>query len=922
MYPRRTVSSHSVGLSQASLLVAATVLVAGCGASPTPAAPVSAPLPNIVLIVPDDLGRHDVSFHGGEIATPNIDRIAAEGVRLERFYSAPVCSPTRAGLMTGRYPIRFGLMRAVIAPWRDYGMDISEVTLPEVLARAGYEHRGIFGKWHLGHFDRKYHPLRRGFTEFVGHNTAVDYFTKEREGERDWSHDYDSVDEEGYVTDLLADHAVRFIDRHAGGEAPLFLYVPFSAPHSPLQAKEEDLPRYADLEPLEPPRGWEESTAGRPLAADERRRNGRRVHAAMVHSLDEGVGRILDAIDGHGIADNTLVLFFSDNGGSVGIGDNGPYRGAKGSVFEGGTRVAAAARWPAGNVEGGGRIEAPVAYIDVLPTLMGIAGIEDHGGKPLDGVDVGDVLTGESDAGPERDLYSFIAQLDPEREQVSVTEGEWKLAIVGPPLVREGAADVSRTMLFRLDDDPLEQRDVAAEHPDLVARLLEKAADFRALQPPNPVAPFFAGREDFQPPPNWQFARKRPNILLILIDDLGFEAIGAYGGASYDTPNIDRLAAEGVRFTHAYSTPLCAPSRLKLVTGRYNSRNYTEWGVLPPEELTFANLLQDAGYSTFLAGKWQMSGFKQAWAPEKDCCEGLGQTPEEAGFDDYLVWHYHEKGERYADPLLWGPAGEGGTHEGHYGPDLFVDFLLGRIESQVAEDFDRPFFAYHSMALVHAPFVPTPDSADWNVDRKGEDPAYFADMVAYTDKLVGRMLDGLEELGVLDNTLILLTADNGTPRQIISTLQDGTVIPGGKGGTIDYGMHVPFIASWPAGFEGGRVSDAMIDLSDFLPSMVEAAGATLPGDRVIDGRSFMPVLRGETDSARDSIFTDFRPRFLNIPEVTFVHDRRYKLYDDGRFFDFENDVGEQSPLARDDLTEEAAAAMARLRAAMVEGLGG
>ncbi len=471
-----------------------------------------------------------MSFHGGEIATPNIDRIAAEGVLIERFYSAPVCSPTRAGLMTGRYPIRFGLMRAVIAPWRDYGLDTSEVALPEVLARAGYEHRGIFGKWHLGHFDRKYHPLRRGFTEFVGHNTAVDYFTKEREGERDWSHDYESVDEEGYVTDLLTEHAVGFIDRHAGSEAPFFLYVPFSAPH------------YEDLDALEPPRGWEESTAGRPLAADDRRRDGSRIHAAMVHALDQCVGRVLDALDDHGIADNTLVLFFSDNGGSVGIGDTGPYRGAKGSVFEGGTRVAAAARWPAGNISGGGRIEAPVSYIDVLPTLMGIAGLDDHGGKPLDGRDVGDVLTGEAEAGPERDLYSFIAQLDPEREQVSVTEAEWKLVVVGPPLVREGAVDASRTMLFRLAGDPLEELDVAADHPDLVARLVEKAADFRALQPPNPVAPFFAGR------------------------------------------------------------------------------------------------------------------------------------------DDYLVWHYHEKGKRYADPLLWGPGGEGGTHEGQYGPDLFVDFLLDRIE--------------------------------------------------------------------------------------------------------------------------------------------------------------------------------------------------------------------------------------------------
>lgn len=415
---------------------------------------------------------------------------------------------------------------------------------------------------------------------------------------------------------------------------------------------------------------------------------------------------------------------------------------------------------------------------------------------------------------------------------------------------------------------------------------------------------------------------ERPNILLILIDDLGFEGIGSYGGASYETPNIDRLASEGVRFSHAYSMPLCAPSRLKLMTGRYNSRNYTEWGVLPPGEVTIANLLQDTGYATFMAGKWQMSGFEQAWAPDKDCCEGQGQTPEEAGFDDYLVWHYHEKGERYADPLLWGPGGEGGIHEGEYGPDLFVDFLLDRIRSQVALGSDRPFFAYHSMALVHAPFVPTPDSADWTANRKAQDPAYFGDMVAYTDKLIGRVLDGLEGLGVRDNTLILLTADNGTPRQITSALRDGTVVPGGKGRTIDYGVHVPFIASWPAGFESGRTSDALVDLTDFLPSTVEAAGAALPDDRVFDGRSFLPVLRGEVDSARDWVFTDFRPRFLNFPEVTFVHDRRYKLYDDGRFFDYENDVEEENPLDADDLTEEAAAVRARLRAAMDEGLGG
>ena len=179
--------------------------------------------PNIVIIVADDLGWQDVSFHGGDIRTPNIDRIAREGVELDRFYVAPVCSPTRAGLMTGRWPIRFGVMRTVFPPWRKGGLDTSEVTLADVLAKAGYEHRGVFGKWHLGHSDIKYHPLRRGFTEFIGqYNGAVDYFTREREGEMDWHTGYQSNYDKGYSTDLTADAAVRFIGKRAGGDAPFF----------------------------------------------------------------------------------------------------------------------------------------------------------------------------------------------------------------------------------------------------------------------------------------------------------------------------------------------------------------------------------------------------------------------------------------------------------------------------------------------------------------------------------------------------------------------------------------------------------------------------------------------------------------------------------------------------------------------------
>ncbi len=225
----------------------------------------------------------------------------------------------------------------------------------------------------------------------------------------------------------------------------------------------------------------------------------------MVHALDEGVGRILRALDDRGIAENTLVLFFSDNGGGLGAADNGPYRGTKSTVFEGGTRVAAAARWPAGGISGGGLVTAPVAYIDVLPTLMDIAGLNDRGGKELDGRNVRDVLAGADLDGPERDLYSFVGQKNPEREQVSVMSGAWKLVVIGPPLDRPGSARASEQHLYRIEEDPFEERNLAADHPDVAARLLRKARVFRALQPPNPVESFGVGMEGFEPPPNWQF---------------------------------------------------------------------------------------------------------------------------------------------------------------------------------------------------------------------------------------------------------------------------------------------------------------------------------------------------------------------------------------------------------------------------------
>ena len=460
--------------------------------------------PNIVLIVADDLGWADVSFHGEEIQTPGIDRLVKEGAELRRFYVCPVCSPTRAGLMTGRYPIRFGLMRAVVPPWRKGGLDTSELTLPQALAGAGYRHRGIFGKWHLGHSSIEYHPLRRGFTEFVGHyNGAIDYFTHEREGELDWHRGYKSNHDSGYSTDLITGAAVAFIERHAGDDAPFFCYVPFNAPHSPLQAKREDLEAYKHLAEKGSTKGNQRKRRqGRGYGQRGRGDSARQTLAAMISCLDRGVGRILDTLDRKGIAEKTIVWFFSDNGGT-GTGDNRPLRAGKGTVFEGGVRVAAALRWP-GRVPAGSKVTAPLAYIDVLPTLLRTAGVEDHGGKPLDGIDVTELLTGEKTS-VERDLYSYIGQQGEAQEKIALWEPEWKLVVTGRKITADDADPSDRRIfLFKIREDPHEKNDVAAAHADVVERMMGKLKRFRALQPKSAVPPYRDRDRDFRPPREWK----------------------------------------------------------------------------------------------------------------------------------------------------------------------------------------------------------------------------------------------------------------------------------------------------------------------------------------------------------------------------------------------------------------------------------
>jgi arylsulfatase B len=420
--------------------------------------------PNIVIIVADDLGWNDVGYHDSQIRTPRLDSLARKGVELDRFYVCPICTPTRAGLMTGRYPHRFGLRNTVIAPWRDYGLSADETCLPELLAEAGYERRACVGKWHLGHARRAYHPLSRGFTSFYGHyNGAIDYFTHRREGELDWHRDFEASRDEGYTTTLLADEAVRFIEA-SDGAAPFLLYVPFNAPHAPLQAETAALEEYD--------------------AASKQGRGAKRAtFSAMVTALDSAIGRVLDSLEERGLADNTLVWFFSDNGGEVQQGGNNkPLRGAKHTVWEGGVRVPAIIRWPA-KIEGGRRSTELAAYIDVLPTLLAAAGPTTSAPhQPFDGVDLLPVLTGQA-AAPDRTIYLG---------QNAVVSQEWKL--------KDGK-------LYHLTDDPNETTDVADQQPEVVAKLSEGLKRYESLASKERLPDYGAGREGFVAPKDWEIER-------------------------------------------------------------------------------------------------------------------------------------------------------------------------------------------------------------------------------------------------------------------------------------------------------------------------------------------------------------------------------------------------------------------------------
>ena len=390
----------------------------------------------------------------------------------------------------------------------------------------------------------------------------------------------------------------------------------------------------------------------------------------------------------------------------------------------------------------------------------------------------------------------------------------------------------------------------------------------------------------------------RPNILFILADDYGLDGVGCYGSDRFQTPNLDRLAREGIRFENCYCTPLCGPTRCLLITGRYAFRtggltNQTAGLPSPKEEPSIAQILKQAGYVTGMCGKWRQ----------------MGGTPGDWGFEEYLTdptagGYFWEKSYIKNGEIIE-------LAEVAYYPDIAHEFALDFIRRHK----DRPFFFYYSSHLVHGPILPTPDSPVGPEGRPpqgikggpGPNQPYYADNVAYLDKQVGSLVAELERLGLREKTLIVFSSDNGT------AVESGTIggrrIHGQKGTMWEGGAHVPLIVSWKGTTPEGKVLKDLVDFSDFLPTFAELAGAKLPEGIIFDGHSFAPQLRGEQGNPREWIFVQLGNRW-------YVRDMGWKLNESGELYDMSDAPFEEKLVPVEGQSPEAAAARARLQAVL------
>jgi len=792
--------------------------------------------PNILFLFADDHRPDAVrAFGNPHIETPHIDSLADRGFRFSRNYCmgsihGAVCQPSRAMLNSGRtlYRVKMNLGDAP--------------TLGETLRGAGYTTFGT-GKWHNGEesFLRSFKHGRNVMFGGMSNHLKVPIRQVEADGAMSAR-----IIGDGFSSEMFADAAIEFLDGlGAEPDAPFFAYVSFTAPHDPRQPpspyremyQQHPPPLPANFLPQHPfHNGWmsgrDESLAPWPRTPEMIGDQLGEYYGLITH-MDAQIGRILDALDRSGRADNTIIVFTADHG--LAVGSHGLL--GKQSVYE---HAMGAPLILAGPGIPNGESDALTYLYDLMPTVLAQAKVSIP--EKVEGQDLSPIWKGPS-ASVRDSLYLIY-----ENKMRAVTDGRWKL-IRYPPIDHEQLFDLENDPdeLRNLADDPTQQERLRSMR-ELMARHHAAVADPHPLwvEEPQSSKVNMTGRKR-KPDghqPEWIKEKyfgddeaPQPNILLVMVDDLGPEWISACGG-DFDTPNIDRIANEGARFTNVYSMPKCTPTRVTLLTGQYpfhhgwvDHWDVPRWGAGchfdPKHNPTWTRALKDVGYRTAIAGKWQLNDFRV----QPDILEAHG-------FDDWCMWTGGEgknpkSNERYHTPYVHTRDGSS-LREGQFGPDIYTDFLIDFMEKNTG----HPMLLYFPMALTHSPFVATP----LDPDAETKEEKHRA-MVRYTDHLVGRLLDKIDDLDIAHNTLVIFTTDNGTARGITGSL-NGRPVKGGKARQVEAGCRAPFFARWVGQVSPGRRVPALVDFTDLFPTMLELAGAVPPSNHDLDGVSFVDPLIG------------------------------------------------------------------------------
>ena len=479
--------------------------------------------PNVIIFLVDDLGWADISLRGAPIDTPSIDSLFEEGVTLDRFYATPICSPTRAALMTGRDPMRLGMSYSVVMPWMNNGVHPDEHFMPESFKTAGYQ-TAMVGKWHLGHSQEIFHPNARGFDDFYGHmHTEVGYFPPfANQGGIDFQRNGTTISDKGYETFLLADEATRWIEAR-DKEKPFFLYMPFLAPHTPLEAPDDLVKKYADLE--------DKRELTRSLSIDRTRTlNGfspsaRPMYAAVVDGLDQAIGQVMDILSAEGIEEETIILFSSDNGGAAYAGggaDNFPLRGGKGDTYEGGIRVIAAMKWK-GKIEAGSKFSSIMTVMDVFPTLASAAEVPMLNTKEIWGRDMWPGMRDSDEIKLSKNVYFASETPNYGEFHTTVFNDKWKLVQV----ITSSLLEINvNNQLFDINNDPNEYKNLANKYPKLVEMMADQIRKWRALHPISGI------RAQLVPPPGWR-APKDWTSYTIPLEELQDDASLGFGAHAH-----------------------------------------------------------------------------------------------------------------------------------------------------------------------------------------------------------------------------------------------------------------------------------------------------------------------------------------------------------------------------------------------------